>query len=170
MELLAFILSTLGTVCICIAPLLKGKKMGLTLLCVFSANILVASSYLLTGALTGAASCFVGGAQAIVNFFFDRKKKPLPKWLVAIYGLSFVVVNLLVFKGWTDLIAMAASLLFILCIGQKNGKKYRRWTFANTALWLTYDVVNLSYGPMTTHGIQLMFVISGMLMHDIRKK
>ena len=75
METLAFILSTIGTVCICIPPLLKGKNMKLILLLVFSANVTVATSYLLTGAYNGAASCFVGAAQAIINYFFDRKNK-----------------------------------------------------------------------------------------------
>ena len=169
MKILAFILSTLGTVCICIPPLLKGKNMKLILLLVFSANALVATSYLLTGAITGAASCFVGAAQTIVNYFFDRKNKALPKWLIAIYGASFIIVNLLVFSRVTDVIAIVAALVFIAAICQKNGKKYRFWTLVNTALWLTYDLVNLSFGPLSTHLIQLSTIIFGMVMHDRKK-
>lgn len=170
MDILAFVLSSLGTVCICIPPLLKGKNMKMILLLVFSANVLVAASYLLTGAYNGAASCFVGGAQAIINYFFDSKNKKLPVWLVVIYALSFIVVNLLVFKHIFDLIAMIASLTFIMCIGQKTGTKYRIWTFINTALWMIYDLINLSFGPLVTHGIQISTVISGIFIHDIRNK
>lgn len=170
MEILAFILSTLGTVCICIPPLLKGKNMKIILLLVFSANVLVATSYILTGAINGAASCFVGAAQTIINYFFDRKNKPLPRWLIAIYGASFIIVNLIVFKQATDTIALVAALVFILAICQKNGKKYRFWTFVNTALWLTYDLVNLSFGPLSTHAIQLSTIILGMVMHDRKKQ
>ena len=36
MEILAFVLSMLGTVCICIPPLLKGKNMKLILLLIFT--------------------------------------------------------------------------------------------------------------------------------------
>lgn len=169
MEILAFILSTLGTVCICIPPLLKGKNMKLILLLIFSANILVATSYLLTGAYNGAASCFVGGAQAIINYFFDKRNKKLPVWLIVIYALAFIGVNLLVFKKLVDLIAMVASLTFIMCIGQKTGTKYRIWTFINTALWLTYDIIKLTPGPIVTHGIQLCTVISGIFIHDIKR-
>lgn len=169
METLAFILSTLGTVCICIPPLLKGKNMKLILLLIFSANILVATSYLLTGAYNGAASCFVGGAQAIINYFFDKRNKKLPVWLIVIYALAFIGVNLLVFKKLVDLIAMVASLTFIMCIGQKTGTKYRIWTFINTALWLTYDIIKLTPGPIVTHGIQLCTVISGIFIHDIKR-
>ena len=169
MGVLAFILSTLGTVCICIPPLLKGKNMKLILLLVFSANVLVATSYILTGAINGAASCFVGAAQTIINYFFDRKNKALPKWLIAIYGAAFVIVNLIVFKHFTDTIALVAALVFIVAICQKNGKKYRIWTLVNTALWLTYDLVNLSFGPLSTHAIQLATIIVGIVMHDRKK-
>jgi len=170
MKALAFILSILGTVCICIPPLLKGKNMKTILLLVFSANVLIATSYLLTGAYNGAASCFVGGAQAIINYFFDKKGKALPLWLIVLYALAFIVVNLFTFGVLTDLVAMIASLTFIMCIGQKTGKKYRVWTFINTALWLTYDLLKFAWGPMVTHGIQLSTVISGVIIHDIKKK
>ncbi len=170
METLAFILSTIGTVCICIPPLLKGKNMKLILLLVFSANVTVATSYLLTGAYNGAASCFVGAAQAIINYFFDRKNKKLPVWLIVIYALAFIGVNLWVFKHVFDLIAMLASLTFIMCVGQKNGRKYRIWTFINTALWMIYDILKASYGPLLTHGILISTVIFGIVVHDIRKK
>ena len=170
MESLAFILSTLGTICICVPPLLKGKSMKLILLLVFSANVLVAVSYLLTGEYNGAASCFVGAAQSLINYFFDKNNKKLPKWLIVIYALAFIGVNLWVFKQVFDLIAMVASLTFIMCVGQKSGRKYRIWTFINTALWMIYDLLGAAYGPLITHSILLCTVISGVIMHDICKK
>jgi len=144
--------------------------MKLILMLVFITNALIATSYLLTGAYNGAASCCVGAAQSIINYFYERKNKPLPAWLICLYALAFIVVNLLVFSHITDLIAMIASLTFIMGISQKNGKKYRIWTLVNTVLWLTYDLVNLSFGPLTTHLIQLTTVFLGMVMHDRKSK
>ena len=169
MDILAFILSTLGTVCICIPPILKGKNMKLILLFVFSANLLVALSYLCTGGFNGAASCFVGAATSIINYFYDKNEKELPKWLVGVYAAAFIAVNLLVFKSVFDLVAMVASLTFIGCIGQKNGAKYRLWTLANVILWIAYDLICASYGPLSTHVIQLGFVVTGIFIHDIKK-
>ena len=170
MDTLAFILSILGTISICLPSFIKGKDMKVILLLVFSANVLIASSYLITGAYNGAVSCFIGGAQTIINFFYDRKNKPLPVWLICIYAAAFIGVNLLVFTQWTDLMAMIASLSFILCIGQKNGAKYRLCTALNSSLWLTYDLISGSYGPMVTHGILFGSVIFGILVHDLKKK
>lgn len=170
MEALAFALSTLGTVCICIPPLLKGKNMKVILLLVFSTNVLIATSYVLTGAFNGAASCCVGAAQTIINYFFERKNKPIPLWLVAIYAVAFIFVNLLVFANITDILALLASLIFVLSICQKNGKQYRLWTVVNTMLWLIYDFITLSFGPLSTHAIQLATLLFGMVMHDRKKE
>ena len=169
MEILAFVLSTLGTVCICIPPLLKGKNMKLILLLIFSTNVLLATSYFLTGAYNGAATCCIGAVQTIVNYFFERKNKPIPRWLIAVYAVAFTVANLLVFAKLTDVIALLAAGAFILAICQKNGKQYRVWTLVNTLLWLVYDGVNRSYGPLTTHGILLITILFGMVMHDRKK-
>ena len=170
MEYLPCVFSALGTICVCVSPLLKGKDMKLILLCVFSANALVGASYLVTGASNGAVTCFVGAAQAIINYFFDRKNKSLPIWLIAIYAVAFIVMNILVFEVLEDLVAMLASLSFILCIGQKNGMKYRLCTALNSSLWITYDLISRAYGPLLTHGILFGTVIFGIIIHDIRKK
>ncbi|MBR5442465.1 MAG: hypothetical protein IKV44_05890, partial [Clostridia bacterium] len=93
MSALPFVFSTLGLVSMIAASLVKGKSMKVILALVFCGNLFFAISYLIGGqGINGAASCFVGAAQSIINYFFDSKNKPLPKWLVAIYGLSFIGV------------------------------------------------------------------------------
>ncbi len=169
MELLAFVLSTLGTICICIPPLLNGKNMTLILLLVFLTNVLLASSYFLTGAFNGAATCCVGAAQAIINYFFECKNKPIPIRLIAIYAAAFLIVNLIVFTHITDIIALLAAFAFILSISQKSGKYYRLWAFVNTGLWVLYDAVTASFGPLCTHAIQIATILVGIVMHDRKK-
>lgn len=169
METLAFILSTFGTVCICIPPLLKGKNMKLTLLLVFLANAFVAASYLLTGAFNGVVSCCLGAAQAIINYFFERKGKALPYWLIAIYAASFAVVNILVFSKFSDILALIACLTFTMSVCQKNGRRFRLWSLGNAGCWMLYDAVNASYGPLLTHIIQTSIVIFGIVVHDLKK-
>ena len=169
MEILAFVLSTLGTVCICITPLLKGKNMKLILFLVFLTNVLIATSYILTGAFNGAATCCVAAVQAIINYSFERKNKSIPGWLIALYAVAFVIVNLLVFSRITDILALAAAFMFIIVICQKNGKQYRLWTLAKTVLWVVYDLITLSFGPLCTHAIEIVILILGIVVHDRKK-
>lgn len=122
MVILSYILSLGGLLSMIIASLIKGKNMKTILLFVFTGSVLVATSYLLAGnGINGAISCYIGAAQTIINYFFDRKRKPLPKWLIVIYALAFVALNLLGGINYLTFIAIAASLTFILCIGQKVG-------------------------------------------------
>ena len=170
METLAFILSLIGTICVCIPPLLKGKNMNLILMFIFLSSTAVGVSYILTGALNGGVSCLIGAAQAIINYFFDRKEKRLPVWLIVLYGISFTVANILVFASITDTLAVIACLVYIGAICQKNGKKYRLWSLTNTALWVAYDAISASYGPLLTHSVLLLITVFGIVAHDLKNK
>ena len=172
MEILSYILSLSGLASMIIASLIKGEKMKKILFFVFCGNVLVATSYLVGGSgFNGAASCYIGGIQAIVNYFFDSKNKPLPKWLVAIYCVAFIVCNLVV-GGFKPIVILAivASLTFVMCIGQTSGAKYRFWTIINIGLWCLYDILSESYSALITHGVLLLFTIVGMIAHDRKIK
>ena len=183
METLAFIFSTLGLIAMLTSSLLKGKNMKKILILVFLGNAFVAVSYLLGGSgLNGAASCILGALFSIINYFFDAKEKPVPKWLAAIYGLSFVAVNIIVsfnsiatfgdtvsvdYKALVlCVLAIFGTLAFVLCIGQKNGAKYRFWTVMNMIMWCIYDLISGNIQVLITHIIQLSVAVVGMIIHD----
>lgn len=173
MQSLPFILSTLGLISMILASLTKGERMKLILFFVFCGNFLVATSYLLDGkGINGAAACYLGAVQTLINYFFESKGKAIPKWLIAIYAVSIVVLNIWVANGITalGLLVIVASLTFILCIGQTNGAKYRFWTIVNMVLWCTYDLLAPAYPSLITHVALLVFTVAGMIIHDRKAK
>ncbi len=172
MHILSYVLSTLGLISMIAASLIKGKKMKTILCLVFLGNLLVALSYLAGGSgINGAASCFIGAAQTIINYFFESKGKPLPKWLVVIYVIAFIAVNIIV-AGLNPLciLAIVASVSFVMCIGQKSGAKYRFWIIVNSLLWCSYDIFSKSFSALPTHVILLGFTVVGMIIHDRKEK
>ena len=172
MQTLAFILSILSTVSMITASLIKGKRIKLILFFVFLGNVLAATSYLLDGkGLNGAAACYLGGFMAIINYFFDSKGIKVPNWLLAIYAVCMISVNLWVAGGINPLvlIVIAATMIFVLCIGQTNGAKYRFWTLINILLWCVYDIAAQAYPPMITHVSVLLFTLAGMFIYDRKK-
>ena len=171
MEILAYILSLSGLVLGITASLIKGKKMGLILVCVLVSNFLVATSYLVGGGgINGAISCYIGFLQAAINFFFQKNNKEIPKWLIGIYALMFIGANLMGEISWYSILAILACLAFIGGIAQKNGKKYRRWHVVTSFLWCTYDILTKSYEPLVTHIIILTVDITGIVIHDLKLK
>ena len=180
MEILAYILSFLGLASMIAASLVKGKNMKLILFFVCCGNAFVGVAFLLEGkGLNGAASCFVGAVVTIINYFFEAKGKKVPKFLTLVYGLVFTVVNLIVSGGFVGadalgvvcgLIAIAATWMFCMCIGQENGSKYRFWTILNMGLWLIYDVISGSYSVLVSHILQFLFPIVGKVLFDRKKE
>lgn len=169
---MSYIFSTLGLICIVSASLVKGKNMKLILFLVFVANAAVATGYLFSGnGINGAVTCYIGAAQTIINYFFECKNKPIPNWLIAVYAVAFVSVNL-IFGGftWICMLAIIASLTFVLCIGQKSGAKYRFWTTVNVLLWILYDVLAPVYAGLITHIPQLTTTVAGIFIHDKKQK
>ena len=187
MDTLAFIFSTLGLIAMLTSSLLKGKNMKKILILVFLGNAFVAVSYLLGGSgFNGAASCLLGALFSIINYFFDAKEKAIPKWLAVVYGLSFVAVNIIVsFNSIVTLgdtvtidykalvlcvLAIFGTLAFVMCIGQKNGAKYRFWTVMNMIMWCIYDLISGNIQVLITHIIQLSVAVIGMVIHDRKNK
>ncbi len=167
---IAMALSLGGLVCMILSSIVKTKTMGKILTFVFFGNFLVATSYLLDGNNNGAACCYIGAAQTLINFFFERKGKAIPTWLVVVYAAIIIAINAAVLQAPIDVLAIIASLTFILCIGQNNGAKYRFWTIVNMVLWCSYDLIKASYAAMFTHVSLLLFTVLGKLIYDMKRK
>ncbi len=171
MQTLSYILSFIGLAAMVAASLIKGKNMKTILLLVFLSNLTVGTSYLCNGTgINGAAALYLACIQALINFFFQYRGKEIPKWLLLIYAAAIIALNIAV-GGLKPLVLLVivASLTFLLCIGQKNGAKYRFWTIVNISLWCLYDVLSKSYGALTTHVTLLVFTVVGMLIYDRKK-
>lgn len=131
-------------------------------------NFLFAVSYLVGGSgLNGAASSLLASIVSIVNYFFDLKNRSVPKWLMVIYAVAFIVLNVWI-GGMSplSLLVIVSSLAFVVCIGQKDGAKYRFCVTFNLLLLCVYDLLSVSYGVFSAHLVQLAFNVIGMLMHD----
>ena len=171
MQLISIILSLLGLMACIIASLLKGNEIKKNLFFLFTGNILVGISYLLTGlGINGAISSFIGGAQAITSCFFSAKKKPRPVWLIVDYALLFVGINLMAIESAVGILAVLASLCFVGSVSAKNGRVYRMWQALNSAIWIGYDFLTCSYGPLTNHIVLLVITLVGFFINDIKLK
>jgi len=168
MDKLAFIFSMASLVCMLTSSLIKGKNMKTILVLVCAANFLVALSYFVQVpmAVNGAVSCAIGGVMSLINYFYDKDEKPIPKWLIAIYAIVITVLNAVVMKSPVDLITIVAGLSFVMSIIQKNGKMFRVYTIINMLLWIIYDLFVHAWGPILQHSIQFAFFVLGMIIHD----
>jgi len=167
MNFIYIALSILGLLAFITAAVIKGEQIKKNLFFVFTGSILIGASYLFTPeGINGAVSSFIGGAQAIINYFFNSRGKRIPIWLVSVYVLLFFGINLAVLESATGILAVLASLCFVGSISAKNGKGYRIWQIVNSSLWICYDILSHSFGPLLTHSVLFSFTVVGMLIND----
>ena len=168
--MLSYILSIGALIATGISMLLSGKGMKKILVMLALGNLMMAFSYVCTGALSGFITAVIATVQTVINYFFDVKGKRIPVYLLVIYALSFIVINLCVYVSLVDLLAIAASVSAVIVTSRKNGKTYRIWASINNILWCTYDVLKGSYGPLVTHVVLLGCTIAGIIIHDLKKE
>ncbi len=168
---MSYLLSGLGLAVLIVASLIKGETIKKTLYLVLAGNLLVATSYLFTdNGVNGAISSYIGSIQALINIFFAKKNKKIPVWLLVVYALSFIVANFAVLSDSVGIVALMATLCFVGCVSSKTGTGYRLWQLANNLLWILYDILSASYGPLVTHSVLCLFTMAGILWNDLRKK
>lgn len=165
----SMILSIVGLCAFIAAALIKGENIKQNLFFVFTGSILIGTSYLFADSgMNGVVSSYVGAVQTFINYFYNKKQKKIPVWLILAYVLAFLCMNLTVLESAIGILALLASLCFVGCISAKDGKGYRFWQIINSLLWISYDILSKSYGPLVTHGILFVFTIVGVLINDYR--
>lgn len=167
MKELALVINILGTVCMVLALVMPAKRIKTILFLSFLSNAIVATGYLLAGSgMNGAISCYVGAGILVVNFLFRVCNKDVPKWLLVVYALAFVGLNMLSGFSYLYFIAVAATLAFVISSGQENGAMYRVWTLVNLILWCSYDILAHTYSSLIPHGVMLASTLVGMIVQD----
>lgn len=171
MEILALILSVAGFIGAILPNLLKGRNMKLILFFLICANLFYALSYLAAGkGINGSAANFLGAVISGLNFIFESKGNPVPKWLVGIYFAVAIALQLLVAPiSYETAIILGAVMAFLMCVLQPNGKLYRVWALLNISLWVVYDIVTKSYSQLLVHGLSVFTIFIGMIIHDRKK-
>ena len=165
---MAFILSSIATVLGLIEPF--NKKMKTILIFNFIGNLLVGVSYLLDKSFSGAAICTVACTQVFINYNFDKKEKKVPIWLLGIYAVAFLGVNMIAFAHWYDVLSLLAALVFVISVAQSDAKYYRIFYMTNSLLWIGYDFLSKSYGNLSTHIILFISTMTAIIIRDRKKQ
>ena len=156
------------------------QKKNSTLICFqLVGSSLFAVNYFLLGALSGAMLNFVSICRAIVFLNKDRLNARHPAWLVlfsslslgsyalvfTVFGKPFTLQNALI-----ELLPVLAMIICTVSYRYASAKMVRRFGFACSPLWLTYNVVNLAIGAIVCEIINIFSLIIGVIRYDIKGK
>ena len=145
------------------------KKMKTVLLFNLLGNALVGVNYLLTASYSGAIICGVAILGLCINYYFTSQDKKIPVGAIIFHAVAFLAANLVTFTYWYDVLALAASLLFVLSIAQESTKYYRLLYISNSLVWIGYDVFAKSWGNLFTHSVLFIAIFISIIVRDGKK-
>lgn len=168
METISYLISLVATIMGLIEPFFK--KMRTVLIFNLIGNLLVGTSYLMVDRLSGFSICMVAALGLIINYGFLAKGKVIPKSVVVIQVIAFLAVNLITFKELYDLLALLASMLFVLSIAQESTKYYRLLYVSNSMVWIAYDILAGAYGNLFTHVVLFIAISVAIFARDVQRQ
>lgn len=133
-------------------------------------NFLGGLNFLLLQGYSGAMICFFAIIQIIINKRFEKNGKPVPKVILCFYTVVVILLGLVTYKSFIDVLPIIASCLGILIFTQEKESNIRKLSLLNLMLWITYDFITMAYTAIITDGITALSTVIGIYRYDIKKK
>lgn len=168
MFILTQILSFIAIIINMIAVQLKTKKQ--ILLTIVVANILFIISYILLEAYMGALTCGVVAIEIIINTMLEEKGKTTPKVFIILYLVIFVLLGVITFESFIDVLPIIASILFTVTLIQTKEKYVRLLILGNLILWIIYDFFVRAYLTAISDLFIISSTIIGIIRYEIKKE
>ncbi|MBR5389295.1 YgjV family protein [Candidatus Saccharibacteria bacterium] len=141
--IIAQIFGVLSIICSVCSMQFKKRKhifIALLLLSVFAAlNLIFLDSF------SSAYITIFGIVEMLINSLFERKKKSVPKLVIAFYVIVNIALGALNFTGWLDILPIACALVFCATLLTKNEQTIRKEMLLNQILWLVFDFSVCAY-------------------------
>ena len=108
-------------------------------------NLFSALNFVFLGTFSSAYVCFFAVLEMLINNYFERKKKPVPKVVVGIYIIVNILLGTISFKGVIDVVPIVCALIFCATLLTKKEQDIRKLMLVNQGLWLVYDLIVGAY-------------------------
>jgi len=131
-------------------------------------NLFAALNMVFLGSLTSANISFFAILEMVINNIFERKHRPVPKLIVALYVVTIILLGALSYAGLLDLIPVACALIFCATILVKNEQTIRKLMLANQSLWLVFDLTVGAYALAVSN--ILTIISTAIALHRYKKQ
>ena len=134
------------------------------------ANLFSVFNFILLKSYSGAAICSFAIIQIFINYFFERKGQEVPKIVIGIYIVISIIIGLITFQNYIDILPIVSSILYTLSIIQKEEKNIRRILLVNSISWTTYEFISMAYTAGMSDALMAISALIGMYRFDYKTK
>lgn len=108
-------------------------------------NLFSTLNFVFLGTFASAYICFFAILEMLINHLFERKNKPVPIYIIAIYVVINIALGILNFTGLLDIIPILCALIFCATLLTKKEQNIRKLMIGNQTLWLGFDLAVGAY-------------------------
>ena len=142
------------------------KSMTAVVILQIAGNLAMCLNFAFLGAFSGAGVSVVATIHSFVIFLFQRKNKPFPKPLTALFIVIYIAVSLLSYSMPLDLLCTVGAILFCFSVVQSKSSGFRLFAMLNTATWITYDLATMAYTASITHTVLFLTSLISIIRLD----
>ena len=132
-------------------------------------NVVGAVGLILLKAYAGALIQFVFGLQTLINYVLEIKNKKNTPTMVGFYIILSIIVSMITFKSWIDIIPLASAVLHTITIIQEKEKKIRIINLSSLVLWIPYYIVFNAWANLATCLCIVVSNVVSIIRYDIKK-
>lgn len=145
------------------------KKRKQILFYLIIGNIIGAVGLIFLKAYAGAIIQFVFGLETFVNYILEIKGKKNTPLLVAFYILLSVIVSVITFNSWIDIIPLISAILHTITIIQEKEKRIRYINLSSLVLWIPYYIAFNAWANLATCLCIVVSNIVSIFRYDLKK-
>lgn len=155
--IIAQVFGVLTIICsVCSMQFKKRKHIFIVLLLL---NLFAALNLVFLNSLGSAYITFFAIVEMIINALFERNKKPVPIFVIALYIVINIALGLLSFNGPLDIIPIVCAILYCFVILAKREQNIRKLTLVNQCCWLVYDISIGAYSLSVSNILTIISII-----------
>ena len=124
--------------------------------------LLYTAQYFLLGAYSGMLIYLVNMTRSIVFYFYENKNRIYVFFIVLFIFIS-VIIGIILYKNYLDLLPITISIFSILNISQKNVLHIKKGQIVISGLWMIYDIGISSYVASITEIIIIITTLKSIL-------
>lgn len=132
-------------------------------------NLFATINFVLLQSYSGAVICAFSIIQTFINRIFENKKNSVPKTIIGIYIVISIILGIVTFQGYIDILPIICSILYTLTIVQEKERNIREITLLNIILWIIYDIVCMAYTAAISDLLMTISTLIGMYRFDFKK-
>ena len=105
------------------------------------------------------AAAYISGfamVEMVINYGFERKRNPVPRWLVGVYVGVIVALGAVNFAGVMDALPILAATVFCFTILMRKEQNIRKMTLVNQGLWLVFDASVGAYALVVSNVLTII--------------